>query len=97
MKARGTFFLWIIMFVLAHDVFIYADESLAPNEDAYHENSDYKFITLLLHGWSGGSAPVPGTIFLDKILSKYDGLTFQGFIERERTGSWRRFREPAIT
>jgi hypothetical protein len=49
MKAKRKL-VWLTLLLLTRSVYIYADEQ------EYQESSEYKFITLILHGWSDAIA-----------------------------------------
>jgi hypothetical protein len=54
MKARGIF-LWTVLLLFAQGVYLVAEQPVV-GEAADQESSEYKFITLILHGWSDAIA-----------------------------------------
>ena len=82
MRAKSRF-VWIVLLLLARSVYIYADEHQTADEQEYQESSEYKFITLIFHGWSDAIAgtgikdgfydPPADGFFIDKERAGYDG------------------------
>jgi hypothetical protein len=55
MKARNIF-LWVMALALGLNAHMHADEHGPVSEETYHESSEHRFITLILHGWNGSVA-----------------------------------------